>query len=156
MPPPTSSGRATSRSKPFPSGPSTCSVRSGLDGAESARPRADRVDQEGELAGRCEAERHGSRQHAPGRLEHEELPGTAGVDAAPLEAEQPVGPDGLDARDREALAVEAADQAPAPMRSCSDSAVSARAFAIACTAAAAPEIVVMQGTRPVMAASRIR
>ena len=45
---------------------------------------------------------------------------------------------------------------PVPMRSCSESAVSARAFAIACTAAAAPEIVVMQGTRATSAASRMR
>jgi hypothetical protein len=43
-----------------------------------------------------------------------------------------------------------------PIRSWSESADSARAFAIACTAAAAPAIVVMQGTRAASAASRIR
>jgi hypothetical protein len=42
------------------------------------------------------------------------------------------------------------------MRSCSDCAVSARAFAIACTAAVAAAIVVMHGTRAIIAASRIR
>ena len=42
------------------------------------------------------------------------------------------------------------------MRSWSESADSARAFAIAWTAAAAPEIVVMHGTRATSAASRIR
>ena len=44
----------------------------------------------------------------------------------------------------------------APIRSCSDSVASARAFAIAWTAAAAPETVVMHGTRATSAASRIR
>ena len=42
------------------------------------------------------------------------------------------------------------------MRSWSESASSVRAFAIACTAAAAPEIVVMHGMRATSAASRIR
>ena len=42
------------------------------------------------------------------------------------------------------------------MRSCKDSAVSTRAFAIACTAAVAAAIVVTHGTRAVSAASRIR
>ena len=46
--------------------------------------------------------------------------------------------------------------APTPIRSWSDSVASARALAIACTAAAAPEIVVMHGTRATSAASRIR
>ena len=46
--------------------------------------------------------------------------------------------------------------APTPIRSWRESVASARAFAIACTAAAAPEIVVMHGTRATSAASRIR
>ena len=80
MPPPTSSGRSTSRSKPLPSGPSTCSSSPGPS-AQSARvPGPDRVDQERELARRREAERHRARQHAARRLEHEELPRHAGLD----------------------------------------------------------------------------
>ena len=47
-------------------------------------------------------------------------------------------------------------QTSIPIRSWSDSADSARAFAIACTAAAAPEIVVTHGTRATSAASRMR
>ena len=96
------------------------------------------------------------------RLEHEELAGDARLEPAALEPQQRVRPDRA-FRDAE----RAGGRSPAsaaltprqtePIRSCSDSArLSARAFAIACTAAAAPEMVVMHGTRATSAASRIR
>ena len=73
MPPPTSSGRSTSSRKPLPSGPRTWSSSPGSSARERPRSRADRVDQERELAGRREAEAHRPRQQPAGRLEHEEL-----------------------------------------------------------------------------------
>ena len=68
----------------------------GLELAERARAGADRVDQEGELAGRRQAEAHRPRQHAAGRLEHEELPGRAAGSSSPLDAQQRVEPDRLE------------------------------------------------------------
>ena len=124
----------------------------GAERAERARAGPDRVDQEAQLACAREAERHRARQDVPGRVEHEELAGHAGVDRAGLDAQERVRPDRLGAGDPQLLS----SHAPVPMRSWSESAVSARAFAIACTAAAAPEIVVMQGTRATSAASRMR
>ena len=86
-------------------------------------------------------------------------PGTPGLQRSGGEPQERVGADRLDARDAE-LGLRCASVGPVtlpgPIRSCSESALSARAFAIACTADAAPEIVVMQGTRAVSAASRMR
>ena len=104
------------------------------------------------------AERHRARQNVARRVKHEELPRHAGLDRPGRDAEQRVRPDRLGPgdptphRSRERRA----GHAPIPIRSWSESAVSARAFAIACTAAAAPEIVVMHGTRAASAASRMR
>ena len=110
-----------------------------------------------ELARPREAERHRPRQDVPRRVEHEELAGHAGIERAGLEPQERVRADRLGAGDPQLLSPHAAcSHATVPMRSCSESAVSARAFAIACTAAAAPEMVVMQGTRATSAASRMR
>ena len=166
IPPPTSSGRATSRSKPFPSGPKTWSCNARLERAQSACTRPDRVDEEGELARRRQAEAHRPRQEPARRLEHEELPGRPWVDGAALEPEQRVRADRLPRDDAEELPRRQGARlrppgsgdahASIPIRSWSESADSARAFAMACTAAAAPEIVVTHGTRATSAASRMR
>ena len=77
-------------------------------------------------------------------------PGIPGLDRPGRDPEQRVGTDRLGAGDAQLGhpgPERDAGHAPFPIRSWSESAVSARAFAIACTAAAAPEIVVMQGTR---------
>ena len=106
-----------------------------------------------------EAERHRPRQDTARRLEHEELARDPGLERSGVEPQERVRADRLDAGDPSSalpLARAWAAHAPVPIRSCSESAVSARAFAIACTAAAAPEIVVMQGTRAASAASRMR
>ncbi len=126
----------------------------GREGTERAGSRADRVDEERELTRRRLAEAHRARQQAPGRLEHEELTGDAGLERSPLETDQRIRADRLVLDDREQLAPGV--HASIPIRSCSESADSARAFAIACTAAAAPEIVVTHGTRATSAASRMR
>ena len=68
----------------------------GFEHAERLRARADRIDEERELAGRREAERECPRQEPAGRLEHEELARHSGVDPAPLEPQQRVRPDRLD------------------------------------------------------------
>ena len=96
------------------------------------------------------------RQQSTGSLEHEELTGHARLHPTPLEAEEDVRADLLRAGDAQELPARAPHYASTPMRSCSESADSARALAIAWTAAAAPEIVVTQGTRATSAASRIR
>src|SRR6266545_5260457 len=54
-----------------------------LECRQCARAGADRVDEERELARRRKTEAHGSRQQAPRRLEHEELPRDAGIEPAP-------------------------------------------------------------------------
>ena len=72
----------------------------GLERGERARARADRVDQERELAARREAERHRPRQHAARRLEHEELPGMPGSSPPRVDAQQRVRADRLDRRRR--------------------------------------------------------
>ena len=90
----------------------------------------------------------------PGASSMKNWPGTPGSSPPTLEPEQRVRPDRLVRDDRKSLAARV--HASIPMRSCSESADSARAFAIACTAAAAPEIVVTQGTRATSAASRMR
>ena len=106
------------------------------------------------------AERHRPRQHEPGRLQHEELARDPRLQRAGGDPEQRVRADRLDPGDGQlgASLPQRRERAhePVPIRSCSESAVSARAFAIACTAAAAPEIVVMHGTRAASAASRMR
>ena len=124
-----------------------------LERGERTRPGPDRVEQERELARRREAERHRPRQHAARRLEHEELAGDARIERAAVDAGRAcTGPTALDARRR----YDARAAVSTSIRSCSESAVSARAFAIACTAAVAAAIVVMHGTRATSAASRIR
>ncbi len=79
-------------------------------------------------------------------------PGMPGSSAPRSSRTSVYGPDRLDRDDATTLA----PQASASIRSCSESAVSARAFAIAWTAAAAAASVVMHGTRAASAASRIR
>ena len=134
--------------------------------AERPRARADRIDEERELARRRQAEAHRPRKHAAGSLEHEELARDARLERAALESEERVRADVLDGH-RSSRAEPPATRAACdarralahasiPIRSCSESADSARAFAIACTAAAAPEIVVTHGTRATSAASRMR
>ena len=121
-------------------------------------PGPDRVDQEPELAAGRRAERERPRQHAARRLEHEELPGRARVERAARDPHERVGADLLDADDRRAAhdaASQASGSASASWRSWSETASSARAFAIASTAARATASVVMHGTRAITAASRI-
>jgi hypothetical protein len=67
----------------------------GLGGCERPCAGADRLEQEGNFAGRRLAEAHRARQRAAGRLEHEELPGDARIQAASLETKERVGPDRL-------------------------------------------------------------
>ena len=154
MPPPTSSGRSTSRRKPFPSGPKTWIASPGSSSASASRPRADRIDQECELSRRCEAERERARQQPAGRLEHEELSRRSRVELAALEPQQRVEPDRLGAVDAKQFASRhrrpRARFAPAAR-----GLLRARAPAIACTAIAAPDSVVMHGMREASAASRI-
>jgi hypothetical protein len=57
---------------------------SGRERAEGARPWADRVDQERELALRREAEAHRARQDPTRSLEHEELARHTRLEATPL------------------------------------------------------------------------
>ena len=71
----------------------------GLQRAERPRPGADRIDQKGELARRCEAEAHRPRQRSPGRLEHEELARDSRLETVAGYAQQRVGPDLLGAGD---------------------------------------------------------
>ena len=153
-----SAGAAPSRSKPLPSGPSTCrrspapspqSVRvpgpiGSIRKHELARPRARQSD-------------IGRGSTCPGGWSMKNWPGTPGSIGPASSAQQRVRPDRLGAGDAQLL-LPSRDRLSrtVPIRSCSESAVSARAFAIACTAAAAPEIVVMQGTRATSAASRMR
>ena len=70
-----------------------------LECAESARPRSDRVDQEGELAGRRKTEAHRPRQEAARGLEHEELAGDARLQAAAADTQERVRADLLGAGD---------------------------------------------------------
>jgi hypothetical protein len=76
---------------------------SGIERAERARARADRVDEESELARRGDAEAHGPREQPSGRLQHEELARDSGHELAALEAEQRVRPDPLVPDHREPL-----------------------------------------------------
>ena len=78
---------SSTRWKPLPSGPSTRDLVAGPRRAERARARADRVDEEAELALGREAERHRPRQQPSRRLEHEELPGDARVERRRARAE---------------------------------------------------------------------
>ena len=133
-----------SRSKPLPSGPSTWR-RSPAPSPQSVRVPGPIGSIRKQSSPACARQSDiGRGSTCPGGLEHEELAGDAGLDRAGLDAQERVRPDRLGAR---RPAAPAPRHAPVPIRSCSESAVSARAFAIACTAAAAPEIVVMQGTR---------
>ncbi len=121
IPPATSSGRSTSRSKPFPSGPRTRMRSPVRECAQRTRPRADRVDEERELTGRRLAQAHRPREHASGCLEHEELAGNARLEIAALEAQQRVRPDRLGADDGQSLAA-----ASRPARSRASPGTSAR------------------------------
>src|SRR5207342_1621623 len=125
-----------------------------LELAERPRPRADRIDQERQLARGRKADAHRPRQHPTWSLEHEELAGDARIELAAIDAEQRVGTDGLGCDDAAALTPHAA-RVSCSMRSCSECAISSRAFAIASTASRAPDRVVMQGTRAESAAWRI-
>ena len=131
-----------------PERPEDRDLVAGLERGERARARADRVDQERELAARREAERHRPRQHAAGRLEHEELARDARIEPAARHAQQRVRADRLDARRRYEARAWAC-------LSWSVRAGSASAFSIASTAARATASVVMHGTRATTAASRI-
>ena len=114
----------------MPSGPRTASASPGSS-AQSARvPGPIGSIRNASSPARREAERHRPRQQPARRLEHEELPGHARVEPAAVDAEQRVRADRLDGDDRYAARVSAS------IRSWSESAGSARAFAIACTAAA--------------------
>ena len=84
------------------------------------------------------------------------IPGSSGPAATRSSVYGPIGSVPVTPSSARRCASVRAGHAPVPIRSCSESAVSARAFAIACTAAAAPEIVVMHGTRALSAASRMR
>ena len=126
----------------------------GLERAERARARSDRVDQECELARRRLTKAHRAWQQPSRRLEHEELPWNARLERYPGRAGAACT--GRSARDRHGQALATRVHASIPIRSWSDRADSALAFAIACTAAAAPEIVVTHGTRAASAASRMR
>ena len=125
---------------------SACRARSGRSGSRAHRPRARQSD-------------IGRGSTCPGGWSMKNWPGMPGLDRArprragactarPARCRRPAA--------RRRVARARVRHAPVPIRSCSESAVSARAFAIACTAAAAPEIVVMQGTRATSAASRMR
>jgi hypothetical protein len=63
--------------------------------AESLGSRADRFEQEAQLAGRRLAEAHRARKQSSGRLEHEELAGNAGIESTALDPDQRVGADGF-------------------------------------------------------------
>ena len=108
----------------------------GMQGAQGAGSRADGVDQKAQLAVLDAAERHRARQDVTRRVKHEELPGTPGLDSPGRDTKQRVWPDRFGAGDLDERPGCAGDragsgQAPVPMRSCRESAVSARAFAIA-------------------------
>ena len=64
-----------------------------VERAQRTRPGADRIDKEPELVARHEAERHRTRQHTTGCLEHEELAGDSRVEPAALDPQQRVRPD---------------------------------------------------------------
>jgi hypothetical protein len=70
-------------------------VVAGLELAERTSAGADRVDQERQLAGRRETQAERPREQPARRLEHEELAGGAGIEAAAVDAEQRVWPDCL-------------------------------------------------------------
>ena len=65
----------------------------GLQRAKGSGPGPDRLDQERELAGGGEAERHRPRQEAARCLEHEELAGDPGLEPAAVDPQQCVGAD---------------------------------------------------------------
>src|SRR5262249_29924871 len=82
-----------------PERPERADLVAGAEPAERLRPGTDRVDEEGKLAGRREAERERPRQQASGSLEHEELPRHTGLEVAALEPKEGVRPDLLGAGD---------------------------------------------------------
>ena len=153
IPPPTSSGRGDVEAEAVAERAEDGDLVAGLERGERARAGPDRVDQERELAARREAERHRPRQHPARRLEHEELARDARLEHAALRragARTARSP-----RSATGDATSARDLLPSACRSWSDSGRSARAFAIASTAARATASVVMHGTRATTAASRI-
>ena len=101
IPPPTSSGRSTSRPEAVAERAEDVDRVAGLERGERARPGPDRVDQERELARRREAEAHRPRQQPPGRLEHEELARDRPARAPPRSTRSSVyGPTASVLRDR--------------------------------------------------------
>ena len=116
IPPPTRSGRATSSRKPLPSGPRRRSRRPARALREPAsRARSGR----GGTRARPRGARH--RRHRPGqqparRLEHEELPGHAGVEAAARTRSERVRPDASTATTLRRSRLHAAPGAKAPAR----------------------------------------
>src|SRR6266550_7755012 len=85
----------------------------GCELGERTCARADRVDQKRELARSRDAEAHRARQHAAGRLEHEELSRDAWIERAARDAQQRVRTDRLDRDDATTLAPHASPAATA-------------------------------------------
>src|SRR5262249_13831065 len=83
----------------LPERPEDADLVAGAQPAQRLRPRPDRVDEEGELAGRREAERERPGQQASRSLEHEELSRHAGLELAALETQERVRPEELGTED---------------------------------------------------------
>src|SRR3954466_8028094 len=75
-----------------------------LERRERACAGTDGVEEERELAARCEAERHRTRANGTPCFEHEELAGCAGIDASAFDAHERVRAYGLDRDDLTTLA----------------------------------------------------
>ena len=88
------------QAKAVPERPEDVDRLSRLERRERPRPRPDRIDEEGELRGRGEAEAHRPRQQPAGRLEHEELTRDSGVERPALDLQQAVRADRLAATNR--------------------------------------------------------
>ena len=88
IPPPTSSGRGHVEPEAVAERAEDGDLVARRRARRAPRPGPDRVDQEGELAARREAERERPRQHAAGRLEHEELARAARVERAARDAQR--------------------------------------------------------------------
>src|SRR5207245_9279935 len=75
-----------------------------LEVGERLCPRTDRVEEERELAARCETERHRARQHPPRCLQHEELSGDPWIEGSPRHPNERIRADRLDGDDATTLA----------------------------------------------------
>ena len=158
IPPPTSSGPGHVEPEAVPERAEHGELVPRSSAAIACGPGPDRVDEEAELALRRRAERERPRQHAAGRLEHEELARPPRLERPAVDADEGIRADRLDRRRR--AAHDAARQASG--RRCArltllerEDGLSARAFAIASTAARAAARVVMHGTPAITAASLI-